>query len=184
MPLLDPVPYRQVRVMTATDTSRYARGARDDAARAAATMATKRWRIRVEREGPQRVTPGPTRRQLRALHKRMTWLELETILPVNRWTFIRIDQGRAKHVSRTTAEAIEALWLDVCAPVEKDRRRWPIEPLKKAVESRYGTVKGLGNTNMARQIWKGTDITTKTAEKYAETIGLLPVEVWTDWYLQ
>lgn len=169
--------------MSVTDRSRYARGDRDDAARAAATLSTKHWRVRCAHFGSQSEDAAPTRRRLKMLHRRISFYQMAQILPISARHLGYIAEGKVKRVTLPTAEAVEGLWVDMCAPVEKDRRRWPIEPLKKAVESRYGTVKGLGNTNMARQIWKGGDISTKVAEKYADHMGLLPVEIWgLSWY--
>lgn len=168
--------------MTMTDVSRYGRGHRDPAARAAATAATKRWRVRKARHGYMMVDAALTRHQLRMLHRRLTWVEMERMLPVTKRTLMHLAKGEIARTNRSTADAVEALWFDYCADVEKDRRRWPILPFKEAVIARYGSVRALGNTNAQRQIRRGTDISTKRAENYAESLGMLPVEIWHDWY--
>lgn len=168
--------------MTVTDITRYNYGARDDAARQAATLARKRHRVTVARSGPQMVDAGPTRRQLLMLHRRMSWYQMEGLLPTARGHLGYIANGKAKKVTLATANAVEALWVDFCGPLERDRRRWPIAPFKSAALARYGTIRAMGNINQARQIWSGRDISTKSAENYADSLGLMPSDIWPDWY--
>lgn len=56
---------------------------------------------------------------------------------------------KQQQVGPDLAERIEALWRDVCGPVEADARRWPSEPLREALKAERGALDRLRRENNA-----------------------------------
>jgi hypothetical protein len=159
----------------------YQYGDRSPETRAAATLIRKQHRVTVARHGPRMVDAAVTRRQLQALHRRWSWYQLERMLPHRRGALAAISRGDIRKVRVSTAAAVDALWLDVCGPQPADPPRWPTQPLRQAIERRYGALNRLENTNLRRNLYKTTLLTSATADRYAIQLGWLPHEIWPDW---
>lgn len=165
--------------------ARYEAGCREACCRIPHTAAMKQWRVDTERNGKRLVPAQEAALQIKQLRK-AGWSTPKVAAELGLCHYKHLQQiasGRWPTINRTLAQAIEDLWEDICAPLPVDTRRWPIEPLKAAVIARYGSLRALGNTNLARNIHRHAMLSTQTAERYAESLDLHPTELWgMAWY--
>jgi hypothetical protein len=94
----------------------------------------------------------------------------------------QIVQRGQPFVKGTTAERIEALWLDVCGPIERDDRRWPTQTLRDHLNARGVAAASVLDANQCRQLYRTETLSTAQADEYATAAGRGPEQVWDGWF--
>lgn len=163
------------------------RGCRCEVCRAANTLNTKKWRVRRSRGEVYKVDATEPRRMLRRLNKKLPLRRITELTGIPSGTIKHISRGSFKYVTSLHAKAIESLYEDYFGDVEveKDTRRYPVEPLEEHIRKRFDPEAGLGDVWRSR-LSKGRrhGISAESADRYAVELGLEPSQLWFDYGLQ
>lgn len=160
----------------------YCRGCRCGICRRAHALSINRWRVKRARRGTLVTDAALTAERLRSVYAAVgSWQRVGNLLGCSLQAAWHLAHQR-RMVRLDTAAKVEELWNVYCAPIERDRRRWPVGPLLERIHKAHGSLNALPNGNMRRNLYRAEWLTSATADRYAVALGWLPDEIWPDWY--
>ena len=167
--------------------SAYTDGCRCDVCRLAGNFQRKKHKVQRSRGVVFRVDATETRRKLRRLHRQITWGKIGQLTGLSEASVKQLAGGRRKNAAFASAQAISALYDDYFGELEleKDDRRYPVEPLEEHLRRRFSVDDvGLGDV-WRNRLSKGRrrGISAESADLYACELDLEPSQLWLDYGL-